>query len=207
MAVAMCLGGSATASATTVFVTFSGVITFPQSPFAPMNAPYSGQLRYDTDAAFAFHSLFDFFNFGASDYLSVSVGGCTFSGTGTGGGSNRFLYARNQILNSSLPGDIFSAVVARDSSTCPSILPDLISVDFVGPPGLLPGSGVPTSLDFSMLGQPSYSGYSTGMSLVFATHGVSGNLTSVEFSSVPEPSTAVLSGFALAGLLLKRRFV
>jgi hypothetical protein len=79
------------------------------------------------------------------------------------------------------------------TSNCQSFSPSVLFFEIVGPSGLVPGSGVPSSVDLSKVVQPTYSdfgsragGFIPGNNQFFY-----GDFNSIQVTQVPEPSTGM----------------
>jgi hypothetical protein len=199
--------GSAAASAAEIELTFSGTIVSSSASGIDVGTSYSGEVLYDTgDPTVATIAPFEIYGFGPNDEISINVGGCTFSASGSGSGSNSSGVVDDQLLNFGLMGDFFGVTAdAPNPSTCLSLSPSQLSLQLVGPLGLLTGNGIPTGFDFNNLVQPAYSGYGSDMGMVFGSQQILvGNFSAIQYSSVPEPSTVFPLIVVLAGVVWRR---
>lgn len=202
------LAGGVCASAEPILLTFSGVITESGTPGITVGSSYSGEVLYDTtDPFFYSNPPVDFYSFESSDMISITAGGCTFSSSGPGNGYNGLAIVYQQPLNGGSVGDLFEAVADTGSleSTCPSLTPNEVSMELVGPSGLLSGPGVPSTMNLADVVQPSYSGYGTGAGVFFGGQETfQGNFSSIEVAPIPEPSPDILLGSLLCGLVVAK---
>ena len=195
-AVIVSLIGGATASAAPILVIFSGTVTVSTVPGISGGAPYSGEFLYDTtDPLLSFSAPYEFYRFGPNDLLSITVGNCTFSGGGPGTDyPNNILIVHQQVLNGGAVGDVFNAeVISSATSNCQLFSPSVLYFEIVGPSGLVPGSGVPSSFDLSKVVQPTYSDFgSRAGGLIPGNQFFYGDFNSIHVNQVPEPSTGML---------------
>ena len=205
------LVGGAQASAAPIGVTFSGTVTASTAPGVSIGTPYSGELFYDTtDPLLFFNAPYEFYSFGPNDSLAITVGSCAFSGGGPGMSlsPNNISVVHQQILNGGSVGDFFDAEVQSSvTSDCQAFSPSVLFFEIVGPPGLVPGTGLPSSFDLSKVVQPTFSNFgSRAGGLIPGNPFFYGDFNSIQVTSIPEPSTGILSSwiFALLGIVLVR---
>jgi hypothetical protein len=210
LAATVVLVSCSSASATQIALTFSGSVTRSLVPSISVGTPYSGRVLYDTTDPLFTTGQFDWYSFQPSDMLAITVGSCTFTGSGpasqSGMGFNGVVVAHHQVYNGQLVGDLFEAITSDFlTSSCPALSPNEVFFEIVGPPGLLIGDGIPSSFDLTKVVQPAYSGYETSDGVFLAENQYfQGNLTSIQVASVPEPSTLILVGSILCGLVVVR---
>jgi len=219
LAATVVLVSCSSASAAQIVLTFSGSVTTSLVPSISVGTPYSGVVLYDTADPLFSSVQFDSYSFQPSDMLAITVGSCTFTGSGpasqSGFGFNGVAVAHHQVFNGQLAGDLFEAVTSDFlTSSCQALSPIEVSFDVVGPPGLLIGDGIPSNFDLSKVVQPSYSGYGTSAGVFFAENQFidgnpereffDGNFTSIQVAPVPEPSTLILVGSILCDLVVVR---
>ena len=209
VAVIVSLMVGASASAAPIFVTFAGTVTVSTTPGIDVGTAYSGKVLYDTSDPMLWPAPAEFYSFGTTDMLSITIGNCTFAGSGPGTFflPNGLGVRHNQVFNGQSAGDLFEAIVnSSATSNCAAFSPYELFFEIVGPPGLLIGNGIPSSFDLSKVVQPSFSGYGTGAGAFFAGNQLFlGNLTSIEVAAVPEPSTGILLSSILCGFVLALR--
>jgi hypothetical protein len=192
-----------------MLLTFSGTVTASTEPGISIGVPYSGEILYDTTDTMVDPAPSEFYLFGANDHLAITVGGCTFTGSGPGTSllPNGVSASYHQVFNGQSVGDLFEAVVnSSATSSCPAFSPYELYFQIVGSSGLLTSDGIPSALDLSQVAQPSYSGYGTGAGAFFqGSQFFSGNFTSLQLTDVPEPSELTAIGAILCGLVFARR--
>jgi hypothetical protein len=196
-AVIVSLVGGASASAAPILVTFSGTVTVSTAPGISGGAPYSGEVLYDTtDPLLSLSAPYEFYRFGPNDLLAITVGNCTFSGGGPGTdvSPNNLSIVHQQVLNGGSVGDFFNAeAISSATSNCQTFSPSVLFFEIVGPSGLVPGSGVPSSFDLSKVVQPTYSDFGSRAGvLIPGNQFFYGDFNSIQVNQVPEPSTGML---------------
>jgi hypothetical protein len=126
------------ASASPVLLTFAGTVTASTTPGIGVGTAYSGEVLYDTNDPMLFPGPPEFFTFNTTDMLSITVGNCTFAGSGPGTSlfPNGLSVEHNQVFNGGSAGDLFGAIVnSSATSNCGALSPTQLNFEIVGPPG------------------------------------------------------------------------
>lgn len=197
MLVAAATWAPGVAQAVPVTFEFSGMVTSAPPSVAAIGDTFSGSFTYETstfgsyeDSQFIYRGAITNLNYtvgSSSGYNAIRVGGLPYV----------------SVVNDSGGFDSFRVVQTVAGTSVNGYSPDLIALDLRDPSGSMFSSGaLPTDLiipEFSLLRLFVYS-TDSGSSII------SSSVTSItRVSSVPEPSSLLLLGSGLAGVVLFRR--
>lgn len=187
-----------------VYITFSGqIVSTPTISGISSGDSYFGSLVYDSSDPLdqlLTQPEYNFYDFQTNDVLSVTIGACTFSGSGPRDGfsNNVTVDTQNVVYPVSFDAHVIPA------STCQGLgIP--FSVDFTlqGLSGLLSTSGLPSASDFNLnslaiswltvdfVGGP--------YSMLESASGIN---TSIQVSSTPEPPIGYVSPLLMIVVVL-----
>jgi hypothetical protein len=220
------------ASASTIRLSFTGVVTSSNLPKIPIGATFTGSVTYQTPgAAQAVDGTNISYSFGPLDLLTVTTAGYTFSLAGANPKSSTdFLGVLQNFVVAGVATDAFSVgnnseVAAAIDSDLPGFSPDFFVFAIAGPPGLLKSSALPNpeTIDLNKVSANGFGSVSTGISLQtfgspFPNPYFQGKFTSLEIgvnpgstpvSGVPAISPSALAALGiillLSGIVLLRR--
>jgi hypothetical protein len=183
LAASILIGG--TAQATPMVITIGGTVTYSDTVFVPVGTALNLDVFVDSLTANE-DTPPDFLATGdpgtLSSFLIVAVTGTVFDVTGTGG--TNWAFDGELDLSATLPGVFLPITTTIDGS---GMTPGQILPDFTG---AVTGT---ISVDLDPLAP-----LASGMVLA--------DVVSVSVTGVPEPSTALLVGFGLAGFGVGRRY-
>ena len=164
--------------------------------------PYSGQVLFDTSdpLLYTFGSQ-AVYGMTQNDQISINVGGCTISASGSGAGQNQLGVTQDQGLDRF---EVWGGAAAT-TPNCVALSPTHLGLEITGPSGLFSGNAIPAAFDFDNLVQPGYSGYGSDIFVDFPSQMIPGNFSAIQYASVPEPAMVIPFALALCGIVWRRR--
>ena len=216
------LFGAGLASGGQIVLTFSGTISQSVNSISStslLGQPFSGSATYDSNDPILsvggpIPVVTSAYSFGPLDLLTLTIGGFTFSASGSAPGNS--LFVEYHQINGGAAYDYFamSANLSSISSNVPGFLPTLLSIDIAGVPGLLTAPGLPQNFDFSNVVSGGLGGRPTSIFVgAFPPSGGSpiflfraDEFTSLQIRAVPEPATGSLLASVLIALVLRRAY-